>query len=89
MKPELSEMKKRLGAEIESARRRPALARTIVHGAIGLIALWMVIHHFTVEDIEHLTGLLGLSGEELRVIIMALLVGGGLEGFLHRKRRRR
>ena len=87
MKPELQQMKERLQTEVEQVRQRPVIVRTLVHGGLALAALWIIVDHYSVDDIEHLTGLLGFSSDEIRMLVFALIGMGGLEGILRRKKK--
>ena len=70
----------------KTLEHHPVLLRTFVHGVIGLSALYIIVSHYSGQEIEHLAVALGFSLEEVSGIILALLGMGGLERVLRKRK---
>ena len=70
----------------KAVKKHPLLLRTVVHGVIGLSALYIIVSHYSGQEIEHLAVALGFSLEEVSGIILALLGMGGLERVLRKRK---
>ena len=69
----------------KAVKKHPLLLRTVVHGVIGLSALYIIVSHYTGQEFEHLAVDLGFSFQELSGIFFALLGIGGAERLLRKR----